>query len=69
MDWFVKVFKPFVDRSFPTLPDREYTFIAGSSMGGLMTIYALTHYNHIFSRGAARKHKQHQQKAREHTLY
>jgi len=22
-------------------------------MGGLMTIYALTHYNHIFSRGAA----------------
>ena len=47
------MFKPFVDRSFPTLPDREYTFIAGSSMGGLMTIYALTHYNHIFSRGAA----------------
>ena len=53
MDWFTKVFKPFVDRSFPTLPDREYTFISGSSMGGLMTIYALTHYNHIFSRGAA----------------
>ena len=53
MDWFTKVFKPFVDHSFPTLPDREYTFIAGSSMGGLMTIYALTHYNHIFSRGAA----------------
>ena len=53
MEWFTKVFKPFVDQSFPTLPDREYTFIAGSSMGGLMTIYALTHYNHIFSRGAA----------------
>lgn len=53
MDWFCKVFKPFVDRSFPTIPDREYTFIGGSSMGGLMTIYALTHYNHIFSRGAA----------------
>lgn len=53
MDWFTKVFKPFVDHSFPTLPDREYTFISGSSMGGLMTIYALTHYNHIFSRGAA----------------
>lgn len=53
MDWFCKVFKPFVDRSFPTLPDREYTFISGSSMGGLMTIYAVTKYNHIFSRGAA----------------
>lgn len=53
MDWFVNVFKPMIDRNFPTLPQREYTFIAGSSMGGLMTIYALTKYNHIFSRGAA----------------
>ena len=53
MDWFVKVFKPYVDSRFPTMPEREYTFISGSSMGGLMTIYALTHYNHIFSRGAA----------------
>lgn len=53
MDWFVKVFKPMIDRNFPTLPDREHTFIAGSSMGGLMTVYAITKYNHIFSRGAA----------------
>ena len=53
MDWFVKVFKPMIDRNFPTLPDREHTFISGSSMGGLMTIYAITKYNHIFSRGAA----------------
>ena len=53
MDWFVKVFKPLIDRNFPTMPEREYTFIAGSSMGGLMTIYALTKYNHVFSRGAA----------------
>ena len=53
MDWLVNSFKPVIDRNFPTLPEREYTFIAGSSMGGLMTIYALTKYNHIFSRGAA----------------
>ncbi len=53
MDWFTKVFKPMIDRNFPTLPDREYTFISGSSMGGLMTIYAITEYNHIFSRGRA----------------
>ena len=53
MDWFTKVFKPWVDRSFPSLPDRKFTFIAGSSMGGLMTIYALAKYNSIFSRGAA----------------
>lgn len=53
MDWFVKVLKPFVDRHLPTLPDRRHTFIAGSSMGGLMTIYAVSRYNRVFSRGAA----------------
>jgi len=53
MDWFVKVFKPYIDRNFPTMPEREYTFIAGSSMGGLMTLYAICRYNHVFSRGAA----------------
>jgi len=53
MDWLVNELKPQIDAHFPTLPDREHTYIAGSSMGGLMTIYALTAYNHIFSRGAA----------------
>ncbi len=53
MEWFVNVFKPFVDGEYPTLPEREYTFIAGSSMGGLMSLYALTQYNHVFSRAAA----------------
>lgn len=52
MDWMVKVFKPMVDRRFPTLPGRKYTFIGGSSMGGLMSLYALTRYNHCFSRAA-----------------
>lgn len=53
MDWLVKVFKPMIDRRFPTLPDRNHTFIGGSSMGGLMSLYAVTRYNHIFSRAAA----------------
>ena len=53
MDWFVKVFKKYVDNHFPTLPDREHTFIAGSSMGGLMSLYAVMEYNHVFSRAAA----------------
>ncbi len=53
MDWLTKEFKPYVDENFPTLPERRYTFIAGSSMGGLMTIYALMRYNKYFSRGAA----------------
>ena len=53
MDWMTKEFKPYIDSHYPTLPDREHTFIGGSSMGGLMTIYALLCYNGYFSRGAA----------------
>ena len=53
MDWYVNELKAAVDASFRTKPDRNNTFIAGSSMGGLMTLYALMEYNHVFSRGAA----------------
>ena len=53
MDYYVNVFKPYIDENYPTLPDRAHTFIAGSSMGGLMTLYALMEYNAVFSRGAA----------------
>lgn len=53
MEYLVNEFKPYIDEHFPTLPEREYTFIGGSSMGGLMTVYALMAYNHVFSRGAA----------------
>lgn len=53
MDWFVKFFKPFIDSHFRTLKDREHTFIAGSSMGGLMSLYALIAYNNVFSRACA----------------
>ena len=53
MDYYVHEFKPQIDEQYPTRPDREHTFIAGSSMGGLMTLYALCEYNDVFSRGAA----------------
>ena len=53
MDWMTEEFKPLIDREFPTLPDRKHTFIAGSSMGGLMSLYAVTRYNKVFSRAAA----------------
>ena len=53
MDYYTETFKPYVDARFPSIPDREHTFIAGSSMGGLMTLYALMEYNQVFSRGAA----------------
>ena len=53
MDWMVHTLKPQIDRDLRTLSDREHTFIAGSSMGGLMSIYALLYYNQFFSRAAA----------------
>lgn len=53
MDWYVHVFKKEVDRRFRTMRDRQHTFIAGSSMGGLMSLYALLEYNQYFSGAAA----------------
>ena len=53
MDWYVKKFKREIDRRYRTLPDRRHTFISGSSMGGLMSLYALTQYNQYFSGAAA----------------
>ena len=53
MEWMVNTFKPYIDKHYPTLPQRETTFIAGSSMGGLMSLYAVLKYNHVFSRAAA----------------
>lgn len=53
MDWLIHTFKEEIDQCFRTLPDREHTFIAGSSMGGLMSLYAVLEYNEVFSRAAA----------------
>lgn len=53
MEWLVNEFKPAVDQNFKTKRGRENTFIAGSSMGGLMALYAISAYNHVFSRAAA----------------
>ncbi len=53
MEWLVHKFKPEIDSNIRTLPDRDHTFIAGSSMGGLMSLYALMEYNRYFSKAAA----------------
>lgn len=53
MEWIVRTLKPMIDEQYPTLLGRYDTFIAGSSMGGLMSLYAVMQYNHVFSRAAA----------------
>lgn len=44
--------KPFVDRRYNTDPATASTFVAGSSMGGLISLYALAEYPEVFA-GAA----------------
>ncbi len=51
LKFIVHELKPFVDRTFNTLADRPNTAIMGSSMGGLISLYALAEYPHVF--GAA----------------
>lgn len=50
MDWIVNDVKPMIDREYRTLPHRQHTGIAGSSMGGIMSLYAGAHYNPWFSK-------------------
>ncbi len=53
MQWFTQALKPLIDRQYPALSDRAHTLIGGSSMGGLMSLYAICRYNHVFGRAAA----------------
>jgi len=52
LKFLVTELKPFIDSTFSTLADRQNTFIAGSSMGGLISMYALCEYPSVFG-GAA----------------
>lgn len=44
--------KPFIDRTYRTLPDASDTSIAGSSMGGLISMYAVMKRPDVFSSAA-----------------
>lgn len=50
--WIVDVLKPWVDRSFRTRAARDDTAIIGSSMGGLMSCYAIAVRPEVFGRAA-----------------
>jgi enterochelin esterase-like enzyme len=48
----VEELKPLIDARFPTNPGREATFVMGSSMGGMISVYAFNEYPQVFG-GAA----------------
>jgi len=52
MAFVVDVVKPFIDARYRTLGDRAHTAIAGSSMGGLESHYALLRYPGVFGKAA-----------------
>jgi predicted alpha/beta superfamily hydrolase len=51
--FLVDELKPFIDARYATLPDRANTFLLGSSMGALISIYGLLEYPDTFGGVAA----------------
>lgn len=46
--WLVTELKPFIDQQFPTFSEPKHTVIMGSSMGGLISAYALAKHPDVF---------------------
>ncbi|HEY0965897.1 MAG TPA: alpha-amylase family glycosyl hydrolase [Opitutaceae bacterium] len=46
--FLVEELKPFIDARYRTRPEREHTIVMGSSMGGLISAYALVEYPDVF---------------------
>ena len=52
LKFIVKELKPYIDNTFSVYKNANYTYIAGSSMGGLISMYAIFEYPNVFSRAA-----------------
>ncbi len=51
VDFLAKTLKPYIDKQYRTLPGSQTTVIAGSSMGGLISYYAMLKYPAVFGKG------------------
>lgn len=52
LKFLVEEVKPYIDKTYSVNTGRDHTFIAGSSMGGLISMYAICEYPKVFG-GAA----------------
>ena len=52
LKFIVEELKPFIDSTYNVFTDAKNTFVAGSSYGGLITLYAICEYPNIFGRAA-----------------
>jgi len=48
VDFLVQTLKPYIDKHYRTQKDEKNTFVAGSSMGGLISFYAILKYPKVF---------------------
>jgi predicted alpha/beta superfamily hydrolase len=48
VDFMVKTLKPYIDAHYHTKTDARHTTVAGSSMGGLISMYAALKYPQVF---------------------
>lgn len=48
LKFIVEELKPWIDATYPTLVGASHTFVMGSSMGALVSLYALTEYPDVF---------------------
>jgi predicted alpha/beta superfamily hydrolase len=48
LKFIVEELKPYIDKNFSTNSNSNNTFIAGSSMGGLISMYAICEYPNVF---------------------
>lgn len=49
LKFLVTELKPYIDKDFSTMSDKAHTFMMGSSMGGLISIYAISEYPDVFA--------------------
>lgn len=52
LQFLAETLKPYIDNKFRTLKGRDYTYLAGSSMGGLISWYGQLKYAAVFGGGA-----------------
>lgn len=50
-DFIVNTVKPYIDEHYNTKPQRRYTGIGGSSMGGIISLYMAIEYSEVFEYG------------------
>lgn len=50
VNFITETLKPFIDAKYRTLPTAENTIIAGSSMGGLISYYAILTHTDVFGK-------------------